>query len=386
MKTTFRLSTLALASLLALNACQDKPAEQAPAPQAASAASAAAQAPAQYDNSSASAEDKDLLTKAQGIFQPLPARAEIDAAQPLTEGQIQLGQQLWYEPRLSRGNTVSCNSCHNLASYGVDNMPTSQGYKGLFGGRNSPTALNAALLGSQFWDGRAVDVEEQAGAPLLNPVEMAMPSKEAVVAKIAHIPEYQKMFKDVYGDEKGQITFDNITHAIAAFERTLLTPTRWDDYLKGNISALNEQERKGLKSFMDNGCIACHAGVTLGGNSFQKFGLVDGPYWKFTGSKKHDEGRFEVTQAEDDKYIFRVPGLRNVAMTYPYFHDGSVWELDKAVSIMGQAQLGKALPEEEVGNIVAFLGTLTGDVPEKVRVLPMLPPSTDPASRPDNGN
>lgn len=236
MKTTFRLSTLALASLLALNACQDKPAEQAPAPQAASAASAAAQAPAQYDNSSASAEDKDLLTKAQGIFQPLPARAEIDAAQPLTEGQIQLGQQLWYEPRLSRGNTVSCNSCHNLASYGVDNMPTSQGYKGLFGGRNSPTALNAALLGSQFWDGRAVDVEEQAGGPLLNPVEMAMPSKEAVVAKIAHIPEYQKMFKDVYGDEKGQITFDNITHAIAAFERTLLTPTRWDDYLKGNIS------------------------------------------------------------------------------------------------------------------------------------------------------
>ena len=138
-----------------------------------------------YDNSSASAEDKDLLTKAQGIFQPLPARAEIDAAQPLTEGQIQLGQQLWYEPRLSRGNTVSCNSCHNLASYGVDNMPTSQGYKGLFGGRNSPTALNAALLGSQFWDGRAVDVEEQAGGPLLNPVEMAMPSKEAVVAKIA---------------------------------------------------------------------------------------------------------------------------------------------------------------------------------------------------------
>ena len=169
MKTTFRLSALTLASLLALNACQDKPAEQAAAPQA---ASAAAQAPAQqYDNSSASAEDKDLLTKAQGIFRPLPARAEIDAAQPLTEGQIQLGQQLWYEPRLSRGNTVSCNSCHNLASHGVDNMPTSQGYKGLFGGRNSPTALNAALLGSQFWDGRAADVEEQAGGPLLNPVE-----------------------------------------------------------------------------------------------------------------------------------------------------------------------------------------------------------------------
>ena len=223
-------------------------------------------------------------------------------------------------------------------------MPTSQGYKGLFGGRNSPTALNAALLGSQFWDGRAVDVEEQAGGPLLNPVEMAMPSKEAVVAKLAHIPEYQKMFKDVYGDEKGQITFDNITHAIAAFERTLLTPTRWDDYLKGNISALNEQERKGLKSFMDNGCIACHAGVTLGGNSFQKFGLVDGPYWKFTGSKAQDEGRFQVTQAESDKFVFRVPDLRNVANTYPYFHDGSIWSLEKAVEIMGQAQLGKQLP------------------------------------------
>ncbi|UOO86993.1 cytochrome-c peroxidase [Neisseria arctica] len=385
MKLTMKKSALGLATLFALAACNQQQSASSPEqPAAASAASAptASASQAQYDNSNASAEDKDLLTKAQGIFQPLPDRSEMEKIHPFTDEQVKLGHQLWYEPRLSRGNTVSCNSCHNLASYGVDNLPTSPGDKSQLGARNSPTALNAALLGSQFWDGRAPDVEAQAGGPLLNPVEMAMPDEASVAAKISHIPEYQEMFKAAYPDKGGEINFANITDAIAAFERTLLTPTRWDEYLKGNISALNDQERKGVKAFIDNGCIACHSGVTLGGNSFQKFGLVDGPYWKFTGSKNHDEGRFQVTKAESDKFVFRVPGLRNVAKTYPYFHDGSVWELDKAVSIMGQAQLGKQLPKEDVDNIVAFLGTLTAPAPESARVLPVLPSSTAEQARP----
>ena len=302
---------------------------------------------------------------------------------PFTEEQVKLGHQLWYEPRLSKGNTVSCNSCHNLATAGVDNLPTSQGHKGQFGGRNSPTALNAALLGMQFWDGRAADVEEQAGGPLVNPVEMANDSQEAAAAKIAKIPEYQELFKTAF-PEDGAVSFKNITTALGAFERTLLTPTKWDDYLKGNVNALNEQERKGVRAFMDNGCIACHSGVNLGGATFQKFGLVEGPYWKFIEDPKHDKGRADVTKKAEDEFFFRVPGLRNVAKTYPYFHNGSVWELDKAVTIMGKAQLGKDLSKEDTDNIVAFLKTLSGSVSESTRTVPELPLSAPMESHPNN--
>ena len=216
-------------------------------PDAASAASAASQAAV---DSNASPEDQELLKRAQSIFKPLPSAEEMQKLRPFTAEQVKLGHQLWYEPRLSKGNTVSCNSCHNLATAGVDNLPTSQGHKGQFGGRNSPTALNAALLGMQFWDGRAADVEEQAGGPLMNPVEMANDSQEAAAAKIAKIPEYQELFKTAF-PEDGAVSFKNITTALGAFERTLLTPTKWDDYLKGNVNALNEQERKGVRAFMD---------------------------------------------------------------------------------------------------------------------------------------
>ena len=374
--------TLIAAAVLGLSACSQEKAQNTPANSASSTAATPASAAA--DHSNASEEDKALLKQAQSLFQPLPSPQEMQKAHPFTPEQVALGHQLWFDSRLSRGNTVSCNSCHNLASAGVDNTPTSQGHKGQMGGRNSPTVLNAALLGSQFWDGRAATVEEQAGGPLLNPVEMANIDKAAVAKKIADIPEYQAQFKKAYADKGGAVNFENITDAIAAFERTLLTPSKWDDYLRGNINALTPQERQGVRSFINNGCIACHQGVNLGGNSFQKFGLVKGPYWQFTGSKKHDEGRFEVTKAENDKFVFRVPGLRNVALTYPYFHDGSVWELDKAVAIMGEAQLGKQLPQSEVDNISAFLKTLSGKVPESARMLPELPPSVSANSRPDN--
>ena len=383
MKLILNKGGIALAALLALAACgdKDKAAETGAASAPAGSSSEVVQA---ADNSNASQEDKELLKQAQTLFQPLPDDAEMQKAQPFTQAQVKLGQQLWYEPRLSKGNTVSCNSCHNLATAGVDNLPTSPGHKGSFGARNSPTALNAALLGSQFWDGRAATVEEQAGGPLLNPVEMANTDQASVEKKIAAIPEYQALFKEAFPENGGAVSFGNITHAIAAFERTLLTPTKWDDYLKGNINALNETERQGVRSFINNGCIACHKGVVLGGDTFQKFGLVKSPYWQFTGSKNQDEGRFEVTKAESDKFVFRVPGLRNVARTYPYFHDGSVWELGKAVSIMGEAQLGKQLPKEEVEKIVAFLNTLSGSVSESARTVPELPVYSEADSRPNN--
>lgn len=380
---------LALAVSAALTACGEKTAQTTETPQAASAASAAdaaastAAVSAPQNSADVSAEDKALLERAQATFKPLPDLAEMQKVRPFTEEQVKLGQQLWYETRLSKGNTVSCNSCHNLATAGVDNMPTSAGHKSQFGARNPPTALNAALLGSQFWDGRAADVEEQAGGPLLNPVEMANATEADAAAKIAGIPEYQEKFKAAF-PEDGAVSFKNITTALGAFERTLLTPTRWDDYLKGNVSALSEQERKGVRAFMDNGCIACHNGVNLGGTMFQKFGLVDGPYWKHIDDPKHDKGRADVTKKAEDEFFFRVPGLRNVERTYPYFHNGSVWELDKAVNIMAKAQLGKTLAPEDTENIVAFLKALSGNVPESARTMPELPVSHDVKSQPDN--
>ena len=380
---------LALAVSAALTACGEKTAQTTETPQAASAASAAdtaastAAVSAPQNSADVSAEDKALLERAQATFKPLPDLAEMQKVRPFTEEQVKLGQQLWYENRLSKGNTVSCNSCHNLATAGMDNMPTSAGHKSQFGARNSPTALNAALLGSQFWDGRAADVEEQAGGPLLNPVEMANATEADAAAKIAGIPEYQEKFKAAF-PEDGAVSFKNITAALGAFERTLLTPTRWDDYLKGNVSALSEQERKGVRAFMDNGCMSCHSGVNLGGTMFQKFGLVDGPYWKHIDDPKHDKGRADVTKKAEDEFFFRVPGLRNVERTYPYFHNGSVWELDKAVNIMAKAQLGKTLAPEDTENIVTFLKALSGNVPESARTMPELPVSHDVKSQPNN--
>lgn len=255
----------------------------------------------------------------------------------------------------------------------MDNKPTSEGHNKQFGARNSPTALNAFLLDSQFWDGRAKTVEDQAKGPLVNPVEMAMPDLAAVEKRVGEIAGYTEQFKTAYADKGGVANIDNIAHAIGAFERTLLTPSKWDNYLKGDVNALNEQEKRGVRKFMDNGCIACHTGVNLTNGTFQKFGLVKGPYWEYIKDPKQDTGLFEVTQKEADKYFFRVPQLRNIAKTAPYFHNGSVATLEEAVSIMGETQLGKTLPKEDVADIVAFLNTLTGEVPAEAQVVPELP-------------
>lgn len=307
--------------------------------------------------------DKDMLAKAQALFKPLPELAE-NSANPISPEKVLLGKTLYYDKRLSKDENVSCNSCHDLERYGVDNLPTSPGDEGETGDRNSPTVLNAALHFVQFWDGRAKDVEEQAGGPILNPVEMGIPNEEFLLERLSGIEEYQTMFREAFPDQDNPLTYGNIQNAIGAFERTLLTPSDFDRYLEGDISALDEQQKKGLEKFIDNGCTTCHMGVLLGGNMYHKFGVYD-EYWEHTQSEKIDEGLASVTGKEAQKFMFKVPSLRNVEKTYPYYHDGSVEELGEAIRIMGKTQLNQDMTKEEIAQIQAFLISLTGEVPEE---------------------
>lgn len=314
--------------------------------------------------------DKELMVKAQGIFQALPNRAE-SAEYPITAEKVHLGKMLFYDTRLSKTGNNSCNSCHNLATYGVDNLPTSKGDEGKFGSRNSPTVLNAAFHVAQFWDGRAKDVEEQAGGPIMNPIEMRTPSKDFLVKKLKKVKEYNDLFKATYPSEKDPLTFQNIQNSIASFERTLVTPSPFDTYLTGDSAALTFAQKEGLKTFIDIGCIQCHMGVGVGGSIFQKFGLY-GDYRTFTHSTTNDEGKKKLTNLESDKDVFKAPSLRNVQKTFPYFHDGSVSDLKQAVVIMGKTQLNKDLSDAEVSKIVSFLNSLTGTVPEDAKNQPKL--------------
>ncbi len=301
------------------------------------------------------------------FFSPLSRRAD-SLKNPLNPPKVTLGKMLFFDPRLSRSGVISCNTCHALSTGGVDNMPFSIGHGWQAGGRNSPTVFNAAILGSQFWDGRAADVEEQAGGPILNPIEMAS-TEELAVETIKSIPGYVSLFKKAYVNDRDPVSFENITKAIAAFERTLLTPSRFDRYLSGKKGGLRSDEIKGLDLFVSKGCAQCHNGMGIGGGSLQKFNY---------GS---DEGRFNITGNENDRKVFRVPSLRNVERTYPYFHDGSVWNLDQAVKIMGRKQLGTELSDEETGLIVKFLRSLTAT--RLTIKLPVLPPSSATTPRPD---
>jgi cytochrome c peroxidase len=318
---------------------------------------------------SCKSEKKEIKTdytkieeQAKSLFKSLPKEA-INKENPQTPEKIALGKKLYFEKALSKDNTQSCNTCHNVATYGVDNKSFSEGNNGSLGGRNSPTTFNAALHIAQFWDGREPDVEAQAGGPILNPVEMEMASKEEVINRLSKLDNYTDLFAKAFPKEKEALSYTNLTKAIGAFERTLLTPSKFDDFLNGNSTALNDVEKEGLKNYIDAGCVACHSGALLGGNMYQKFGLI-GDYWKFTKSKKIDEGRFEVTKEDKDKYFFKVPSLRNIEKTYPYFHDGIVQNLDEAVRIMGKLQSNKDLTDEQVKSIVVFLKTLTGEQPK----------------------
>ena len=302
------------------------------------------------------------------MFKPLPTEAT-SADNELTEAKINLGRMLYYENRLSKGEKLSCNSCHMLDKYGQDNLPFSPGHEGKVGGRSSPSTFNAAIHIAQFWDGRAPSVEEQAKGPVLNPGEMGMPSADFVVEVLKSIPGYVEAFKAAFPGEADPITYNNFGKAVGAFERKLVTPSRWDDYLKGNKEALTAEESKGFETFAKAGCVTCHNGPAVGGMMYQKLGLVKA--WP----ELKDQGRFEATKVETDKFYFKVPSLRNITETGPYLHDGSVKTLEEMVSKMGEYQLGKALTPEETASIVAFLKSLKGEIPAEYVAKPKLPES-----------
>ena len=308
-----------------------------------------------------------LQTKAQSLFGELPKVADSEA-NPVTPEKVPLGKKLYFEKKLSKNETQSCNTCHNLNTYGVDNNPTSPGdAKGTLGTRNSPTTLNAALHIAQFWDGREPDVEAQAGGPILNPVEMGMPNEKLVIERLKKDKTYQDLFKKAFPEDNDPVTYANLKKAIGAFERKLVTPSRFDQFLAGDEKALNKEELEGLKLFIDKGCTTCHSGNALGGQMFQKFGLF-GDYWDYTKSKSIDKGKAEVTKKDADNYIFKVPGLRNISKTYPYFHDGSVNDLNEAIKILAKLQLNKELTDAEVKSIAVFLESLTGEVPKELKM------------------
>ncbi|HYQ45274.1 MAG TPA: cytochrome c peroxidase [Polyangiaceae bacterium] len=302
-------------------------------------------------------------------FQPLRSQIET-TTNPITQAKTDLGRMLFFEPRLSKDQKTSCNTCHVLANYGVDGLSTSVGHRGQHGTRNSPTVFNAAGFFAQFWDGRAETVEEQATGPILNPVEMALTSPEQGVKVLSSMPEYREAFSKAFPGEAAPLTFSNAARAIAAFERRLTTPSRWDDYLRGNLNALSVPELEGLKVFTNIGCMVCHTGEFVGGAMYQKVGIVE-PW-----PDQRDQGRFVVTKQDTDRMMFKVPTLRNIAKTAPYFHDGSVPTLDAAVRRMGRYQLGLSLSDQEVAAIVTWLGSLTGELPREYIEQPSLPPST----------
>ncbi|HEX8537366.1 MAG TPA: cytochrome-c peroxidase [Cystobacter sp.] len=322
-----------------------------------------------------SAAQNVIINRAQlTAFKALPSRFE-DAKNPITAEKVELGRMLYFDTRLSKNQQLSCNSCHDLNRFGVDGKSFSSGHKGQLGGRNSPTVYNSGAHLTQFWDGRAATLEDQAKGPILNPVEMAMPSAEHVVETLKSIPGYVTAFQKSFPGQAEPVTYDNLAKAIGAFERQLVTPSRFDKYLAGDEQALTHAEKAGLKTFIDQGCQQCHYGPALGG-SLVKLGVIV-PY------PTKDQGRYDVTKRETDRMVFRVPTLRNVSRTAPYFHDGSISELQTAVKLMAQHQLGKQLSETDTRNIVAFLDALTGELPASYIAKPALPASGPKTPRPD---
>jgi len=287
---------------------------------------------------------------------------------------VELGMKLFFEPRLSMSGIISCNTCHNLSRGGTDNLATSIGHGWVAGPINAPTVLNSSLAIAQFWDGRAANLQEQAAGPIQADIEMNMPHTLALDV-LNSIPGYVAEFEAVFGP--GEVDMEKVTKAIAEFEETLVTPnSRFDQWLKGDDNAITADELAGYQIFKDSGCTACHNGAAAGGTSYQRMGVVR-PYV----STSPVEGRVAVTGKDADRFTFKVPTIRNVEYTYPYFHDGQAKTLEESVDIMGQLQLGRYYTEEEIAKIVAFLKTLTGDMPQMQ--LPMLPPSSNETPRPD---
>ncbi len=325
-------------------------------------------------------QEEITFTKDQlSSFGVLPARRD-RKDNLVSEAKITLGRMLYFEERLSKNHDVSCQTCHNLDEYGIDprGETTSAGHKEQMGGRNSPTVYNSALHFKQFWDGRSDTLEDQAKGPPLNPIEMAMADEAAVEKVLNSIPEYVALFEKAFPEEKKPVTFHNMAMAIGVFERGLMTPSRFDDFLGGDEKALTLDERQGLKTFLALGCPTCHNGVAIGATSFQKLGLIE-PW-----PDQEDGGRFTVTEDEADRMKFKPPSLRNVAKTGPYTHTGKIDDLGTMVRLMARHQLGKKdVTDEEVKSVVTFLGALTGEIPTAYIATPDLPESTKKTPKPD---
>ncbi|HEU4671049.1 MAG TPA: cytochrome-c peroxidase [Dyella sp.] len=320
----------------------------------------------------------DLQRQARQLFKPIPSTPPALPGNPATPERVALGKMLYFDPRMSESHAISCNSCHMVGMGGVDLQETSLGHRWQHGGRNAPTVYNAVFDIAQFWDGRAKDLEQQAGGPLVNPVEMDT-TEAHVVEQLRAIPGYVQAFSRAFPGGESAITFDNIRRAIALFEATLITPDApFDRYLKGDAKALDANQREGLALFIDKGCAACHGGINVGGGMYAPFGVVERPGAEIL--PPDDRGRFAVTKTASDAYVFRVPSLRNVALTPPYFHSGKVWDLRQAVAVMGSSQLGAQLTAAEIDRITAFLGSLSGEQPKVT--LPILPPSVATTPRP----
>ncbi len=311
------------------------------------------------------------------VLQALPEKPPVAADNPMTPDKIELGKQLFFDPRLSSNGAISCNSCHNVMAGGGDGRPSSIGVDGQVGERKAPTVWNSAFMSAQFWDGRAPSLEAQIKGQILNPIEMGMQSEAQVVERIKSIPGYRKQFEEVFG----VVSFENIANAIATYERTLITPNSpFDRFIKGDDNAMSEQARRGMMLVEEVGCVACHQGVIFAGPSlplgqgfFQKFPTFTDNEYVEKYDLMADKGRFGVTGEESDKHMFKVQTWRNVALTAPYFHNGSVWTLDEAVRVMARTQLNHILSDAQVADIVAFLESLTGEFPEQS--LPVLPPT-----------
>jgi cytochrome c peroxidase len=316
-------------------------------------------------------DDEDLVKTAQGIFPPLPKDAA-KADRPVTPERVRLGRMLFFDPRTSGDGTVSCSRCHLPQFYATDALPKSIGFQSRMADRNAPTVFYAALHSTEHWDGRFVDVEDQAQHAVAGP-GLANPDEHSVEARLAAIPGYPEAFREAFPGEDRPLTAKNLALAIGAFERTLIAPSRFDDYLAGKADALSVAERKGLKLFIETRCVDCHKGSGVGGVGFRKFGVFS-DYRVTTGTKVPDKGRFDVTKNSDDIDKFKVPGLRDVAMTPPYFHDGSVESLPKAIRVMAKIQLNADLADADIDAITAFLGSLTGPIPAEYDHLPVLPP------------
>ncbi len=319
-----------------------------------------------------------VMSQAQVTFKPVPLKPPVLKNNPSSPGKIELGKMLFFEPRLSSSNLISCNTCHNVGLGGVDLQETSVGHGWQKGPRNAPTVLNSVYNLAQFWDGRAEDLAAQAKGPVQASVEMNN-KPERVVETLKSISGYLPLFKKAFPRDKDPITFDNMAKAIEVFEATLVTPdSRFDSFLKGNRKAMATKEYEGLKLFMGKGCSVCHNGVNIGGAGYFTFGVKESPADDVRPAG--DLGRFKVTNTAADKYVFKSPSLRNIALTPPYFHSGKVWKLSDAVKIMGTAQIGITINDDEANKIVAFLLALNGKQPKIM--YPIMPPNSDATPKP----